>query len=189
MRADDNLLTQCQRFEPQALRTLHARLYEPVYRYVYFKTGGAQTADDLTSDIFFRALSALRREGGWQTTPEAWMFGIARNVVADYYRQRERYPTTDLEEKVVEQVNEDSIQQAIRRENRDALAQAIAQLTEDQREVVLLRFVEGLKISEVATVLGKTPGAVKGLQHRALRALKDAIQPAPLLDAETETWA
>jgi RNA polymerase sigma-70 factor (ECF subfamily) len=177
MSTEAKLLELARRFDPDALRTLHNRFYEPVYRYVHFKVSDAQASEDLTSDVFVRVLEALKRGRIWNTTPDAWIFGIARNVVADHYRHKSRRSEIDLDERLTMPDEQGPTQQAMSAEQREELTQAITSLTEEQRDVILLRFMEGLSINDVAEVLNKTPGAVKGLQHRALRALSEAMQP------------
>ncbi len=170
------LLEQAKRFDPDALRALHDRFYEPVYRYVRFKVGDPHIAEDLTSEVFVRVLEALKRGKVWHTTPDAWIFGIARNVVADHYRKKGRHVEVVLDERLAVPSEESPVQHVMAAEQHEELAQAITLLTDEQRDVILLRFMEGLSIKAVAEVLNKTPGAVKGLQYRALRALSEAMQ-------------
>ncbi len=175
MRTEAQLLEQARRFDPDALRALHNRLYEPVYRYVHFKVSDPQASEDLTSEVFLRVLEALKKGKMWKTTPDAWIFGIARNVVADHYRKAGRRPEVALDERLAMPDEQNLTQRVVVAEQHEELAKAITTLTDEQRDVVLLRFMEGLSINDVAEVLNKTPGAVKGLQHRALRALAEAM--------------
>ena len=175
MRTEAQLLEGARRFDPDALRTLHDRLYEPVYRYVHFKVGDPQASEDLTSEVFLRMLEALKKGKGWKTTPDAWIFGIARNVVADHYRKASRGSEVVLDERLALPEEQSPTHHVIYAEQHQELAQAISSLTDEQRDVVLLRFMEGLGINDVAEAMGKTPGAVKGLQHRALRALSEVM--------------
>jgi RNA polymerase sigma-70 factor (ECF subfamily) len=172
---DAQLLEQARRFDSDALRALHNRFYEAVYRYVHFKVGDPQASEDLASEVFVRVLEALRRGMAWRTTPDAWIFGIARNVVADYYRQRSRQVEVALEEHQVTPDGDYLAGWVMALERQEALTQAIALLTDEQRDVILMRFMEGLSIRDVAEALNKTSGAVKGLQYRALRALSEAM--------------
>jgi RNA polymerase sigma-70 factor (ECF subfamily) len=165
MRTEAQLLEQARRFDPDALRALHNRLYEPVQRYVHFKVSDPQA----------RVLEALKQGKMWKTTPDAWIFGIARNVVADHYRKTSRRNEVVLDERLAMPDEQNPTQRIIVAEEHEELAQAITVLTDEQRDVVLLRFMEGLSINDVAEAMGKTPGAVKGLQHRALRALSEAM--------------
>jgi RNA polymerase sigma-70 factor (ECF subfamily) len=181
MRTEAQLLEQARRFDPDALRALHNRLYEPVQRYVHFKVSDPQASEDLISEVFLRVLEALKQGKMWKTTPDAWIFGIARNVVADHYRKTSRRSEVALDERLAMSDEQNPTQRVIVAEQHEELAQAITALTDEQRDVVLLRFMEGLSINDVAEAMGKTPGAVKGLQHRALRALSEAMG-RPLLE-------
>lgn len=176
MNGDARLLEQARRFDPDALRTLHERFYEPVYRYIRIKVSDSFASQDLTSEVFVRMLEALKRGKIWHTTPDAWIFGIARNVVADHYRQKSRRPEVMLDERLTASRENGLDQQVMADEQREELTRAIGLLTDEQRDVILMRFMEGLSIKDVAEVLNKSPGAVKGLQFRAIRALSEAMK-------------
>jgi RNA polymerase sigma-70 factor (ECF subfamily) len=103
--------------------------------------------------------------------PDAWIFGIARNVVADYYRRQYRQPEVELNDGIAALPEQGPVEQVLNNEQRDHLVEAVSSLRDEYRDVILLRFIEELSIKDVAEILDKTPGSVKGLQHRALRAL------------------
>ena len=172
---DAQLLEQVTRFDPEGLQALHNRFYAPVYRYVHFKVADPQASEDLTSEVFVRVLEGLKRGTAWRTTPDAWIFGIARNVVVDHYRRRGRQPEVTLDESLIGSTGDGLAGQVMAGEQRQALMQAIDLLTDEQRDVILMRFIEGLSIKDVADALNKTEGAIKGLQHRALNALSEAM--------------
>lgn len=177
MMADDSqLLAKAKQLDPAALRALHQRFYEPVARYIQFKVGDPRLAEDLSGEVFVRVLEGLRRGKAWRSSPRGWIMGIARNVVVDHYRQRERMPEVALNESLLSTEDADPTRQAIQSERRRFLLRAIERLTEDQREVILMRFIKEIEIQDIAMALGKTPGAVKGLQHRALRKLANRLQ-------------
>ncbi|HRV95883.1 MAG TPA: sigma-70 family RNA polymerase sigma factor [Anaerolineae bacterium] len=182
MSNDQQLLEKAKQLDPDALREFHHRFYEMVARYVQFKVGDQRTVEDLCGEIFVRALEALRRGSAWRDSPQGWIMGIARNVVADHYRQRERMPEVQLNEQVTAAEHTNPLHQAIRSERTRELVQAIRQLTDEQREVIVLRFLEGMDIQSVAQALNKKPGAIKGLQFRAMRALAELIQPQSMED-------
>jgi RNA polymerase sigma-70 factor (ECF subfamily) len=173
---DTQLLIRARRFDPDALRTLHKRFYEPVYRYVQFKVADSSVCEDLTSEVFVRLLEALRQGRVWRTTPDAWIFGIARNVVVDHYRNKGRRAEVALDEDLASAPDDGPVKHVMAVEQHEALAQAMAMLTDEQRDVVLMRFMEGLNIKDVADALNKTPGAIKGLQFRALKTLSEIMQ-------------
>ena len=177
MTDDAQLLDQARQFEPAALQALHQQFYEPVARYIYFKAGGdSRLTEDLSGEVFVRVLEGLRRGGGWRESPRGWILGIARNVVADHYRQQERQPEVALSEDLLSSEETDPTIQADQNEQRRLIMRAIDRLTEEQRDVILMRFIKGIDVQDIAKALGKKPGAIKGLQHRALRVLAMRLQ-------------
>ena len=172
---DEQLLAQAKQLDPAALRALHQRFYEPVARYIQFKVGDRQTVEDLSGEVFVRVLEGLKRGYGWRETPQAWIMGIARNVVVDYYRKKERQAEVALDDQLVAAEHSDPTHRAAENERQRQLMQALQQLTDEQRDVILLRFMEEIDINGVAQAINKTPGAVKGLQYRALRALAEIM--------------
>lgn len=146
--------------------------YQPiVYRYIFYRVGDAATAEDLTAEVFVRLVENIGRFTYRGRPLLAWLYTIARNVVIDHYRRVGQSPTLPLDERLVATKDgpEEAFEQVLTQQR---LAAAIARLTEDQRQVVLLRFVEGLDSETVARMLGRPVGAVKALQHRALAALR-----------------
>jgi RNA polymerase sigma-70 factor (ECF subfamily) len=172
---DEQLLAQAKQLDPAALRALHQRFYEPVARYIQFKVGDRQTVEDLSGEVFVRVLEGLKRGYGWRETPQAWIMGIARNVVVDHYRKKERRAEVALSDQLMAAEQSDPTHQAAQNERQRQLMQALRQLTDEQRDVILLRFMEEIDINGVAQAINKSPGAVKGLQYRALRALAEIM--------------
>ena len=173
---DEQLLAQAKKLDPAALQALHQRFYEPVARYIHFKVGHPQTVEDLSGEVFVRVLEGLKRGRGWHDSPQGWIMGIARNVVVDYYRKKERMAEVALNEQITAAENSDPARQAILNERQRQLMAAIQQLTDEQRDVILMRFMEGIDIKGVAKATNKSPGAIKGLQYRALRALAEIME-------------
>lgn len=173
---DLQLLIQAKQLNPAALCTLHQRFYEPVARYIQFKIDDPHLVEDLTSEVFMRVLQGLKRDQAWQDSPQGWITGIARHVVADYYRQKERVTEVELSDQFAAASAANPAHQAVLSERKHLLEQAIQRLSEEQRDVILLRFMEGIDIQGVAKAIRKTPGAVKALQYRALRALAEMMQ-------------
>jgi RNA polymerase sigma-70 factor (ECF subfamily) len=184
MNNDERLLVRAKQLDPVALQALHQRFYEPVARYIQFKVGNLQTVEDLSGEVFVRVLEGLRRGQAWRDSPQGWIMGIARHVVTDHYRKKERMAEVQLNEQLVMTDEASPPHQAILSERKQRLIQAIQQLTDEQRDVILMRFIEGIDIQGVAKALNKTPGAVKGLQFRATRALADMLKDFSLESAE-----
>lgn len=173
---DEQLLVKAKQLDPAALRALHHNYYESVARYIQFKIGDPRTVEDLSGEVFVRVLEGLRQGKGWQKSAKGWIMGIAHHVVVDYYRKRERMTEVKLSDHLASSSEVDPHYQAILGERKDRLMAAIEELTDEQKEVILMRFIEGIDIQTVAEAINKTPGAVKALQYRAVRALAEKMQ-------------
>ena len=171
------LLARARKLEADALSQVHDMYYAPIFRYVAFRVGDRTVAEDLTSEVFTRLLGALRDRTAPQNTLRGWLYGVAARVVSDYFRKRYRAPEVELDESLVsrEAGPAEAVEAMLTRED---LKQAIAGLTEEQQNVLALRFGYDMPIQEVARTLGKTEGAVKQLQARAIAALARRLSPA-----------
>ena len=165
------LLKRARKYDEDALGELYDRYAPAVYAYLYRRVGDAQLAEDLTGETFVRMLQAIQSERSWHTSFRAWLYRIAHNVVVDDYRRRQRMPLVSLDgQPVVADGDPDSAM--IERWTWEQLRQAMGCLTEDQQQVLVLRFGEQLPSRQVAEVMEKSVGAVEALQHRALAALR-----------------
>lgn len=180
MTDDEELLAKVKALDPAALQALHQRFHVPVARYIQFKVSNVTIAEDLVGEVFVRVLEGVHRGKLWRDSPQGWIMGIARHVVADYYRHKTRAKEVHLnsvsDNDLTTNEKNGPVEQAILNERKQLLWQAIEQLTDEQRDVVLMRFMGGISIKNVAEAINKTPGAVKALQHRALRALAEKIK-------------
>lgn len=170
------LIERAQSGDGTAFGLLYDRYFDTVFRFVYFRVGNRQLAEDLTSDTFLRA---LKRIGSftWQGRDlGAWLVTIARNLVADHFksgRYRLEVTTGDvLDADRPERGPEGSPEAAVidHITNVDLL-RAVKQLNPEQQECIVLRFLHGFSVAETARTMGKNEGAIKALQYRAVRAL------------------
>jgi RNA polymerase sigma-70 factor, ECF subfamily len=160
---------------------LYERFLEDVYRYVLRHVSGVDEAEDITAEVFAAAAAGLARFRG-QCLPSVWLLSIARRKIVDFRRRRTARPellASQLAEAEVEAQWEQARRAAgetalegpeallMRAEARRVVRELLAQLNGDQREAVLLQYVEGLSVGEIATVMGRSPGAVTSLLHRA----------------------
>lgn len=158
--------------------TMFAQLYgcyvDKIFKYVYGKIGKVTEAEDLTAQVFMKAWQAIGRYRRTEYPFSAWLFRIAHNLVVDYFRTQKE--TLSIERLPFEiDAGTDSLDTVAQRTLTAAdLRKAIAQLTEAQREVIVLKFLEGYSTEETARIICKDEGAVRALQHRALLALKRA---------------
>jgi RNA polymerase sigma-70 factor (ECF subfamily) len=157
-----------------ALSDLYERYRVSVYRYLYYRVGDEQAAEDLTSEVFLRMLHALPGYRPQSVTFKAWLFQIARNLAIDHYRKMGKDRMAELEEGLMDDSApvEASVEQGL---THQMLRRALGKLSEEQRDVLILRFVTGMPIAEAARTLHKSEDAVKGLQRRALQALKEIL--------------
>ncbi|MFI9641758.1 ECF subfamily RNA polymerase sigma factor, BldN family [Micromonospora sp. NPDC051925] len=180
------LVERAQGGEAEAFGLIYDRYVDTVFRFVYFRVGNRQLAEDLTSDTFLRA---LKRIGSftWQGRDlGAWLVTIARNLVADHFKSgRYRLEVTtgdvldaDREDRGPEGSPEAAVVEHI---TNVALLTAVTRLNPEQQECIVLRFLQGLSVAETARAMGKNEGAIKALQYRAVRALArllpDGFQP------------
>ena len=171
-----DLVSRAQRGNVDATGQLYERHYQSIFRYLYYRTGDQPTAEDLTADVFLKMVQALP---GYRVTAASfrtWLFQIARNLSIDHFRRGRAHPQENMEEGFPssgphpEAATDRSL-------SAEGLRQALGQLSDEQRDVVVMRFIEGMPLAEVAAALHKSEDAVKGLQRRGLTALRELLEP------------
>jgi RNA polymerase sigma-70 factor (ECF subfamily) len=166
------LLVRARQYDEAALAELYDCHAPRVYAYVYRRVGDPHLAEDLVGDVFVRVVEAIHSKRPWHTSFRAWLYRIAHNVVVDHYRRPQPVLCASLDKgwpSGVEESPRDPIGDTL---DHQRLRAALHHLTQEQQQVLVLRFGEGLTIRETARVLHKTTGAVKALQHRAIIALR-----------------
>jgi RNA polymerase sigma-70 factor (ECF subfamily) len=172
--ASNELITRAQSGNPEACGALYTRYHQAIYRYLYYRTGDPHIAEDLTSEVFLKMVQALPRYRIQSVPFQAWLFQIARNLAIDYYRRSSARPTTSLDESQVSQTPD--IDSTIDfRLTSASLSDCLSRIGEVQRDVLLLRFIDDLSIADTASILHKTEDSIKGLQRRALEALRNLL--------------
>lgn len=172
------LLDQAKQADPSALGMLYDQYFDRIYGYIYRRVGQVDIAEDLTGQVFMRMLEAVRRGHGWETSFSGWLYRIAHNLVIDHYRRKGRATFVDIDDAApMHAQSGDPVLSSESQFERQRLRQALAELTDEQSQVISLRFLEDLSISEVAVIMQKTEGAVKALQYRAVLALRRVMQP------------
>jgi RNA polymerase sigma-70 factor (ECF subfamily) len=160
-----------------AFGTLYRRYLDRVYGYCFYLLGDHHDAEDVTGRTFIAALAAIPRFRDEEASFRSWLFRIAHNQVANALRTRSRRRTARLD-LVPEPVGEpDPADAATTADDARRVRRALGALAEDRRQVVVLRFVDGLSAREIGAVLGRSEGAVRVLQHRALRELAGLLRP------------
>jgi RNA polymerase sigma-70 factor, ECF subfamily len=172
------LVERAQTGDREALEELYLLHFDRIYSYLHLAVGNKHDAEDLTTQTFLKMLESISRYRIGKAPFSAWLFRIAHNLAMDHFRAGKRVqPTEEIPERedMAEASAEDRAMQEI---GRGSMLELIAALSEDQQQVLTLKFVFGFSNVETATILDKTEGAVKSLQHRALAALQKKITAA-----------
>jgi RNA polymerase sigma-70 factor (ECF subfamily) len=160
------------------IKDLYDEYADAIYRFMYWHTGDPLLAEDLTSEVFFRAWKhrdkLADQEGKPQAQPRAWLYRVARNLLTDHYRRKHDEHLGDDFETASDY---DLHAEAEKAETRNRLHSALARLPDEHRTIIVLRFFERLPAIEVAVIMNKSEGNIRILQHRALKALKKSLLP------------
>lgn len=169
---DESALVRAAETDTEVFALLYDRYVQPLYHYCYHRTNNVHDAEDLTAQTFLAVLEAFsqyRRDGHFA----AWLFTIARNKVVDYYR---RAPNVPLEESALPPVHSDLADETESSQQEVILLGAIRALTEDEQELIRLRYVAELSFAEIARALRKSEGATKKMLYRLLARLKSQLE-------------
>lgn len=171
MQDERELIRRAKEYDVEAFAEIYERYYQSIFNYIYYRVSDTTLAEDLCSEVFLKAMEAIE-SFTFQGVPfSAWLYRIAGNLVIDHYRRQSAQPEVVLGDSRP-LVADDNPGAALEQQfTHQELRQALRKLTVDQQQVIILKFVDGLSNSEVAQILGKTEGAVKSLQHRALASL------------------
>jgi len=169
---DEQIRIEAARQDPGQFAALYEANFELVYAYVARRVKSRAESEDLTSEVFRRALAALGRYESRGAPFSAWLLRIAANALIDRARKQKRREPVVLELELAPTPTEP---ERVDAEARARLYRAVAELLPDQRRVIELRFAEDRSIAEIAAALGRSEGAVKQLQLRALAALRKRI--------------
>ena len=170
------LVQRAQAGDAEAFGELYDRYVDQVYRYIVYRVGSSQLAEDLTSETFLRALRRISSFTWQGRDVGAWFVTIARNLIADHYKSgRYRLELTADDVATVSGATHVTTagpeREVLEAMQNKVLLEAVKQLNAEQQECIVLRFLQGLSVSETAHVMGKNDGAIKALQYRAIRTL------------------
>lgn len=176
------MLDAAQAGDPSAFEALYDSLNQRVAAFATAR--GASDPEGLVNEVFLRVFRTLSKFEGHEAQFNAWVFAIARHLVIDECRASDRRPKTDSGSPIPELASaHDVANEAVGRLGNASLLSLVDELTDDQRDVVLLRVVADLTVETIAGVLDKQPGAVKALQRRAFRRLAKRIQEQNVRDS------
>src|SRR5881409_2142029 len=170
------LVERAQAGDREALEELYLIHFDRIYSYLHVSVGNRHDAEDLTTQTFLKMLEKIG-SFKWQSAPfSAWLFRIAHNLAMDHFRSRRRWQP---EEEVPEPPGEEEPSAeltAMQSIGRESMLKLIDRLSPEQQQVLTLKFVFNFANAEAATILGKTEGAIKSLQHRALVSLQKQLE-------------
>ncbi len=180
--SDAELVIKAQAGDHNAVGQIYERYASPIYRYIYFRVNDAELAEDLQGEVFLRMVEGLPQyeDRGWQLS--AWLYRIARDRIIDTIRRQKFRRQVPLDTSEIACDGPETSFDA--RLDRETLNRMLHDLTEDQRQVIYLRFMADLSIQEVADKLGRSETSVKALQHRGIQTLARRIEKyKPVLSA------
>jgi RNA polymerase sigma-70 factor (ECF subfamily) len=176
-----DLVARAQAGEAEAFGALYDRYVDVVYRYIYYRVSNQATTEDMVSETFLRALRRIT-SFTWQGRDfGAWLVTIARNLIADHYKSsRYKVEVTTADMLDADRATDGPEDEVLDAMTNVTLLEAVKMLGAEQQECVVLRFLQGFSVTETALAMGKTDGAIKALQYRAVQSLKKLL-PAEMV--------
>ena len=172
--AGEQLVEAAQAYSQEAWGQIFDSCYPKIYQYCYLRTNSPSTAEDLASEVFLEALRGIHRYEHRGIPLLAWLYRIARNVTADHIRRSLRWHVVPISDNSLEATDRADATML-----RHDMFAAISQLTDDQQQVIVLRFFQGFSSEETATLMRRRSSAVRSLQHRALGTLRRILDGPP----------
>ena len=172
------LVRNAQKYDEDALQKLYEKYYPKIYNYAFLQMGDVHAAEDLTSDVMLKMLESIQKYSFRGLPFGAWVFRIARNRLIDLHRRRKRRGEVDLSETISGTLASPE-SMAERALERGQIQIALKHLTDEQRQVIVLKFIQGFDNRSVGRIMGRSEGAVKSLQHRALASLRRVLSGEP----------
>lgn len=147
-----------------------------IYRFIFFKVGSEEIAQDLCSETFLRGWQSFKSKEQEIDNPQAFLYQIARNLVIDHYREKAKTQTVSADYVSIADPGQDLEEQAFSRSDLDTIKLALFDLKDNYQEIVVWHYIEDLSIPEISKMLKKSEGAVRVMLHRALKSLKNKVE-------------
>jgi RNA polymerase sigma-70 factor, ECF subfamily len=172
---EEYLIREAVNGNQAAFTQIYDIFFDKIFRYVYFRVRKQAEAEDITQEVFIKALRAIASYKMGKTPFASWLFSIAHNQVIDFVRKNNRYQSTSLDEAATVIGTEDPVIETEQKFESEELSFAVSQLSPAQQEVISLRFIAGLPIADVARIANKREGTVKALQFNATLSLRKLL--------------
>jgi len=177
------LVSRAKEGDASAFEKLYHHYVVPIFRYIFFRVQSQKDAEDLTQTVFLKTWKALPNFQRRANPFSSWLYKIAKNTIIDYYKKKKEVildkPIEDL--KLIKDGKFSSLEIIEQKERAKIIHQAIMQLSEEQQEVITLKFIEGLSNKEIAQLMQKSEEAIRALQYRGLKALREKLKKLNLL--------
>jgi RNA polymerase sigma-70 factor, ECF subfamily len=171
------LVERAKAGDTEAFGALYTHYLTPIYRFIFFRVEDETIAEDVTEDVFVKAWEALPRYIIGDHPFVTWLYSIARNSIVDHHRRNKKYaPLSAGALRMLHMPGVSPEEHAEVQRNASMLVEALLHLTEEEQQIIILRFVEDLSHSEVGAIMGKTEGACRVIQHRALTNLSALLK-------------
>jgi len=173
--SDDEVVVQASQGDREAFGELYDRYVKRIYNYIYFRTSNPFDAEDLTERVFFRAIRHIEKYENRGLPISAWLYRIAHNLVANWYRDNSRRQEIPLDtfDFSLQYKGEHPEVAVLKTEEKEDLLHVIRQLPEDRQQLLLLKFVDSMTNAEIGQIMDRTEGAIKSLYHRTLMTLRE----------------
>ena len=177
MKEEDKLIYKAKEGEAQAFGKLYDQYMPAIYRFIFFRVGGRKSdAEDLSHQVFLSAWQNIKRYEFQGFPFSSWLYRIAHNAIIDYYRTSKSHLAIENIPEEISAENSDIEEKLDRDLKLKLVKSALTELEPDQQNVGLMKFVNDLSNKEIATALDKSEGAIRVIQHRALKQLKGIIE-------------
>lgn len=176
---DEKTLIEEAKMDSAAFGILYERYVDRIYNYIYYRTGSAKDAEDLTGKVFFKAMSHIQNYKHMGLPFSAWLYRIAHNLVANYHRDRSRKQDISLDEMPGQNLPQAGLQpesRLVRSQEVENLLATIRDLAPNRQELLILKFVDQLSNAEIGQIMRKSEGAIKSLYHRTLLELREKME-------------
>lgn len=172
---DTDYLTRARQGNKQAVAEIYERYVEPLYQFVRLRTGDADLAEDIVSNVFIKFMKTLSQGKGPRKNLRAWLFTVARHEIYDHYGGIQPVPIEHFDNWLMSAEENQTERQVFLTMDIEAIRKAITTLAPDYQEVLILRFDQRLSLQETADIMGRKLNTVKSLQLRALAQLRDEL--------------
>lgn len=162
--------------DPETISAIHNRYFSDVYRFVMYRVGDETLAEDISSEVFTRLLEAVHNNRGPRNNVKGWLIGTTSNLVNDHFRKQYALQEEELDSDLMVESDQDLVDYAEKKDFHMEVRKALNTLTDEQQQVITLRFGGELSLEETAQIMGKKINAIKALQFRALASLRKKIK-------------